>query len=104
MPIPTPGPAGTLNNFIAPLWTDLDPGTTGEVALLLDGSAPYRRLIIDWHIVPNFNQDPPINTFQLVLFEGADCARFLYNDIELPVIVDPMDPEYAVGLENQDGT
>jgi len=104
-PIPMAGSVGTLNDHLAGLWTDLDGSVTGAVSAVLLGSAPFRSLVVEYNALPIFDQPGTVNTFQIILFEGTNCVRYLYNDIELPVITDPlMAPEYVIGVENQDGT
>ena len=104
-PIPTAGSIGTLNDYAGGLWTDLDGSLTGAVSAVLLGNAPFRQLVVEYNALPIFNQPGTSNTFQIVLFEGSNCVRYLYNDIELPTDSgDPLLPDYVVGVENQDGS
>jgi len=104
-PIPTPGSIGSLNDYIGGLWADFDPTQGGSVSAALIGSAPFRTLVVEYNGLQRFNGNNDSNTFQIHLLEGSNCVRFLYNDIQLPVVGEDVDnPVYVVGVENQDGT
>ncbi|MCA9242379.1 MAG: hypothetical protein KDA32_00380 [Phycisphaerales bacterium] len=96
-PIPS---AAIPNRFIAPLWDDFNPGTSGDVFIETRGSAPNRRFIVQWNAVPQFNTTTPLFTFQGILFEGSNAIEFRYLDVA------PETPagDYTIGIENEDGT
>lgn len=68
-----------VNTFIAVYWDDLNPSVGGAVYYEIIGTAPDRRLIVQWQDVPNFGTTDPI-TVQAVLFEGSNNIRLQYLD------------------------
>jgi hypothetical protein len=87
------------NDFIAPLWDDLNPSAGGTIHYQTLGMEPDRRFIAQWTDVPQYaNSDK--NTFQAVLFEGTNCIEFHYGS----VTPESYDGDYTIGIENQDGT
>lgn len=87
------------NDFIAPLWDDLDPNQGGTVHYQTLGTAPDRRFIAQWTEVPQHNLGDA-NTFQAVLYEGTNCVEFRYG-VFTP---ESYSGDYTVGIENQDGS
>ncbi|MCA9243732.1 MAG: hypothetical protein KDA32_07265 [Phycisphaerales bacterium] len=96
-PIPN---AAIPNLFIAPLWDDFNPGTSGDVFVQTLGTAPNRRFIVQWNAVPQFNTTSPLFTFEGILFEGSNAIEFRYSNVA------PETPagDYTIGIENGDGT
>ena len=99
-PIPTPG--GSIDNFIAAYWTDLRTDSTSPTADLFYqvlGTAPDRRLILQWEQVSIFGSTTIRETFQIKLFETSDVAEVHYK-----TVVSPNRNDISAGIENQDGT
>ncbi|MET0734730.1 MAG: S8 family serine peptidase, partial [Microbacterium sp.] len=67
-PTAIPDPA-TPNNFIAPLWTDLNPGAGGtvKVARLTAGADVFT--VVEWEDVPTW--DGELNSFQVWIYAGG---------------------------------
>ncbi|MEP0262891.1 T9SS type A sorting domain-containing protein [Dokdonia sp.] len=67
---------------IVPFWDDFD-DETGDVYWEVLGTAPARRVIIQWDDRPHFPGDTEIDpaTFQLVLFETTNDILFVYDDV-----------------------
>lgn len=67
---------------IVPLWDDFD-DETGDVYWEVRGTAPARRVIIQWDDRPHFPGTTEIDpaTFQLVLFETTNDILFVYDDV-----------------------
>ena len=90
---------------IMPFWDDLCTGTNGKVHFKTIGSAPNRKLIVEWQNM-QITQDsgcagPGTGTFQLWLFESAGTAnqgaiQFVYA--ALPTAA--ADGGYSVGLQS----
>jgi len=95
VPIPSATPPNAL---VAPLWDDFSPGVAGSVTVETLGTAPDRRLIVQWTSVPRFQQ-ADVNTFQAVLFEGSNCIEFRYQVFSAAVSSN----DYTVGVENHAG-
>lgn len=66
--------------YLAPFWDDLNPAAAGKVIYQIKGTAPNRRLIVQWHQVPHYNNIDAI-TFQAVLYEGSNNIEFRYKDV-----------------------
>jgi hypothetical protein len=80
-----PLPSGAEpNGVIAPYWDDLDPSLGGSVYYLLEGEVPNRRLTIEWHDVPYFDEydDGVAATFAVTLFERTSGMKFQYQNVE----------------------
>ncbi|MBW1848910.1 MAG: hypothetical protein JRJ27_17615 [Deltaproteobacteria bacterium] len=77
-----PGSSGyDTDTFIAPFWDDLNPTSAGEVYAMWSGSAPNRRVIIQWEDVPHYSLGSSyIITFQAILYEGSNQILFQYQD------------------------
>ena len=67
------------DNFIAPFWDDLD-SVAGNVYWKTIGTAPNRRVVIEWHDRPHRNGAPGAITFELVLSENGNLA-FQYRNV-----------------------
>jgi hypothetical protein len=97
-PIPS---AVDPNDYIAPLWTDLDPGDgVGQVHHQTTGVAPNRVFVAQWTDVPPFpgpGDGTAESTFQVRLYETSNAIEFRYQEVNL---VGPV----AVGIENATGT
>jgi hypothetical protein len=104
-PLPINRIMGTniTDRFFAPFWDDLDTTHGGEVRWQVKGSAPYRRLIVQWQDVPHYAgavSSPSGATFQIQLWESWNCGLALYADLDFG------DPAYnlgataTVGVEN----
>lgn len=67
---------------IVPFWDDFD-DELGGVFWEIRGTAPLRRVIIQWDDRPHFPGDTEIDpaTFQLVLFETSNDILFVYEDV-----------------------
>jgi hypothetical protein len=91
------------NGLLAPWWCDLDPGYTGQVRYLRQGSAPNRRLTIEWHEVPHSSGPSDGVTFQVTLIESSNEVAFRYQDTSFG------DPDFdrgqdaTVGIEGPNG-
>lgn len=94
---------GGANNLIAPYWDDLNPALTGPgggVYVLLSGTAPYRRVTIEWKQVPHATGTV---SFEATLFESTGEIRFNYKDIIFGVPSLDKGASAVVGVENRNG-
>ncbi len=107
-----PLPYGNGPALIAPFWDDLMGGfysaknSTNGVWYRLEGTAPNRRLIVQWNDV---TQWPGLGeaTFQVILYETTNEIKFQYQDVQFePTFGSSSDngASATVGLQNQDGT
>jgi subtilisin family serine protease len=88
-------PQGTISSFglpdaltiIAPFWQDLFPvrGTAQNVFWEVFGTAPNRKLVIEWRDVRSFSCRSDANAtvkFQVVFAESSDDVTFHYADAQ----------------------
>lgn len=72
--------AGSDFPKISPYWDDLTTGTTGIVHYRLSGSAPNRKLIVEWNVtVPKNIAAAAGVKFQVWLFETSNIIQFVYG-------------------------
>jgi len=91
--------ADTPNNFIAPFWDDLV-SEEGTMYYKLLGSAPHRRLVIEWADVRRYGGSGSL-TFEVVLHEGSNQIVTQYHTLSGA----SADGESAtVGIEDGGGT
>jgi hypothetical protein len=81
-------PSGTTM-AIFPFWDDID-DETGDVYWEVLGTAPNRRLVVQWNARPHYNNIGDM-TFQAVLYETTGEITYVYSD------VDCGDPLYSSG-------
>ncbi len=67
------------NDVIAVFWQDLDPSQGGAVYTLLEGTAPNRRLTVEWSQVPHYFFGDA-GTFEVTLFESSNQILLQYQD------------------------
>jgi hypothetical protein len=91
---------GEPNGVIAPYWDDLIPAFGGSIRYLLSGTAPTRRLTVEWNQVPYFGDFDSTATFQATLFEGGRIG-FQYLDVESGPL--GRGASATVGVESVDG-
>ncbi|HEY3390165.1 MAG TPA: hypothetical protein VGK38_11375 [Prolixibacteraceae bacterium] len=65
---------------IAPYWDDLATGTNGNVQSWVTGTAPNRKLIVQWNVtVPKAAASPANATFQAWLYESTGVIEYVYG-------------------------
>lgn len=95
-------PSGGLpNDLVAVLWDDWNPSAGGAVWSLIEGTAPNRRLTIEWAGVPAF---PAVGaaTFEVTLFESLNQILLQYQDVTVGGSSDN-GATAIVGVENGSG-
>ena len=100
--IPARNPANLL---VAPFWDDLNPaagGTGSGVFTLLQGTAPNRRLTIEWKDVPHY-PDIGAATFEVTLFESSGHILVQYADTEFGHLAFDIGAAAVAGVENGKG-
>ncbi|MFC1896682.1 S8 family serine peptidase, partial [Thermodesulfobacteriota bacterium] len=70
-----------IHTFIAALWGDLNPQTGGAVYWEVKGTAPNRRLIVEWYNVPRFDNIGDC-TYEVILYEGSNEIKLQYKDVD----------------------
>jgi hypothetical protein len=96
--------ANVTDRFFAPFWDDLDTTDGGQVLWQVEGSAPYRRLIVQWQDVPHYvggaGSSPSGATFQIQLWESWNCGIALYADLEFGDMGYDSGNTATVGVQN----
>jgi hypothetical protein len=85
---------------LAPYWDDLRVGTNGVVRFKVIGSAPNRKLVIEWlnMQIPRGNLGQTgAGTFQLWLFETSGVIEFVYGS---GIAVNGINGGYSVGIQS----
>jgi hypothetical protein len=88
------------NDYIAPLWTDLDPVGVGTIVYQTMGTAPNRVFVTQWTDCPPFpgpGDGTQLSTFQALLYETSNAIEFRYQQVNLA-------GDATVGIENALGT
>ncbi|MCF8370986.1 MAG: choice-of-anchor L domain-containing protein [Bacteroidales bacterium] len=103
MPIPNPDPSRPRNAIFA-LYRDWYPGTggNGSIKYYVTGTAPFRKLVVNYVDVPLFSCTNSLGTFQVVLYETSDI-------VDVNIIDGPSCPSWnsgngVLGIQNADGT
>ncbi|MDH5544417.1 MAG: PKD domain-containing protein [Gammaproteobacteria bacterium] len=91
------------NNYIAVLWSDLNPSLNGNIYSAQFGVAPNRKLVISWNDVSVFNGSLNGGTFQAILHEGSNDIVLQYQDVLFGSQADN-GGQATVGIENSDGS
>lgn len=73
-------PSSGMGLGIMPFWDDID-SDTGNVFWEVRGTAPNRRLIVQWYDRPHYSNVGSA-TFQAVLFEATSEITFVYSDLD----------------------
>ncbi|AYQ30944.1 T9SS type A sorting domain-containing protein [Runella sp. SP2] len=85
------------NNLIALAWDDLDPSAGGSINYFTTGSAPNRKLIVNYVGIPIAGSSSPNVTSQIILYETSNLIEIHSTNING---VDPA----TMGIENASGT
>ncbi|MFK7971458.1 MAG: T9SS type A sorting domain-containing protein [Bacteroidia bacterium] len=96
-PIPT---STQVNNMIALAWDDLDPSSGGSIEYFTTGTAPNRKLIVNFLNIQHYNCNSCLVTSQLVLEEGSNSIELHNTRIDS----DGNNATITQGIENSTGT
>ena len=80
---------------IAPYWDDLNTGPNGYSGYKLIGTAPNRKLLIEWILAIPKNSTTNAGRFQVWLFESTNVVQFVYST---GMTVNSGTSGYSVGL------
>ena len=75
-----PAATGLPAPAILPFWDDMD-DETGNVYWEVQGTAPNRKLIVEWYNRPHFN-GVGTATFEAILYETSNAIEFRYLDTD----------------------
>src|SRR5882724_1843737 len=85
---------------IAPYFDDLWTGTNGKVHSKVVGTAPNRKLVVEWlnAQIPRVGAgNPGAGTFQMWLFETTGVVEFVYGS---GIVINSVNGGYTVGLQS----
>jgi len=94
---PIPGVSDLdIYSFIAPFWDDINPG---KIYYEVRGTAPERRIIVQWDDVwHNLSLNESID-FQVVLYETSNEIRFQYQDVDFGSYLVDQGASATVGIQ-----
>lgn len=96
-PLPAGPPGFTPISMIALAWNDLNPGSGGSINYFTTGTAPNRRLVVNFVAVPHFGGSGAPLTGQIVLYEGS-------NNIDIFTNITNDGSTMTQGIQNRGGT
>jgi hypothetical protein len=85
---------------IAPYYDDIWVGTNGQVHFKVVGSAPTRKLVVEWQNMTIPRQGAAttgVGTFQMWLFETTGVVQFVYGS---GIVTNTDNGGYSVGLQS----
>ncbi len=94
----------TPNNYIAPFWDDIVIHQSGDIMYQTIGTAPNRKLVIQFTNMSFWNSPILLGTFQVILYEGSNNIQTQYRSIVDLTSARASGNSATVGLENEDGT
>jgi len=92
--------ASALSGFIMPYWDDMWTGTNGKVHSKVTGSAPNRKLVVEW-----LNQQIPrvgsgntgAGTFQVWIYETTGAIEIVYGN---GMVLNSVNSGASIGIAN----
>jgi len=100
-PIPS---TETPNNFIAPFWDGLEIDDSGDLMYQTVGTAPNRKLIIQYRNMAFEASTILTGTFQVILYEGSNNIQMQYRSVANVAAIRPRGATAVIGIENFTGT
>lgn len=89
--------ANSPNNLISFAWEDLNPSLGGTIEYFTTGSAPNRKLVVNFLNIQHYSGGFPVTT-QLILYETTD--KFEIHTTDMPTD----GGQHTMGAENSDGS
>jgi len=99
--IPTSGGA---NNYIAPFWDDLIIHNTGDIMYQTIGTAPNRKLVVQYTNMSFWSSTVLLGTIQVILYEGSNNIQMQYRSIVDLSSNRASGTSATIGLENINGS
>ncbi|MCK4880538.1 MAG: hypothetical protein KAS82_07755, partial [Bacteroidales bacterium] len=92
------------HNYIAAFWDDLIVHNTGDIMYQTIGTAPNRKLVIQFNNMSFWGSDILLGTMQVILYEGSNNIQIQYRNIVDLVSGRASGNSATIGLENIDAT
>lgn len=102
----TPLPTNSApNNIIAVFWDDLDASSGGHIYYAVIGTAPNRKIVIQWSNMAFNGQTANLN-FQLQILETETATPYylVYGNMTSPDAARATGSDATIGVENSTGT
>ena len=96
--------ASRPDNYIAPFWDDLVVHSSGDIMYQTIGTAPNRKLVVQWSNMSFWTSTVQLGTIQVILYEGSNNIQMQYKSIIDLSSDRASGGEATIGLENVDGT
>jgi subtilisin family serine protease len=96
-----PFPIASPATVIAPFWDDLTFSVAGaNIYYQVLGSAPNRKLVVEWRQFRNYSSNPLLwGTFQVIFYENSSNIRMSYKDTDLGSATYNFGKSATVGLQ-----
>ena len=91
-------------NFIAPFWDDLVIDETGDIMYQTVGTAPNRKLIVQFRNMSFWANPDLLGSIQVILFEGSNEIQIQYRNLINVTVTRTTGSSATIGLENITGT
>ncbi|MDX2432640.1 MAG: MBG domain-containing protein, partial [Bacteroides sp.] len=92
------------DNYIAPFWDDLVIHATGDIMYQTIGTAPNRKLVVQFNNMSFWNSPVLLGTFQVIIYEDSNNIQTQYRSIVDLTSTRASGGSATVGLENLDGS
>jgi hypothetical protein len=92
------------NNYIAPFWDNLVISSTGNVLYTTIGTAPNRKLVVQYKNMTFFSPSIFLGTFSVILYETTNNIQIQYRQIIDKSSDLAHGSSATIGIENSDGT
>jgi hypothetical protein len=92
------------DNYIAPFWDDLIIHETGDILYQTIGTAPNRKLVIQFSNMSFWTSTVLLGHIQVILYEGSNNIQIQYMNIVDRSSDRASGNSATIGLENMDGT
>ncbi|MEA3463031.1 MAG: MBG domain-containing protein, partial [Bacteroidota bacterium] len=95
---------GRPDNYIGAFWDDLMVHSSGDIMYQTIGTAPNRKLVIQFSNMTFWTSTVLLGTIQVILSEGSNNIQMQYKSIVDLSSDRASGGEATIGLENEDGT
>lgn len=105
LPSPNVGADNSHLNTIFACYHDVDPSVffqNGTIKWQVIGSAPCRKLVVNWYNLPQYDCNSKKSTFQCVLYENTNVIEMYIQ--QKPVCSSWEDGQAMIGIQNSAGT
>jgi hypothetical protein len=91
-------------NYIAPFWDDLVIDDSGDIMYQTIGTAPNRKLIVQFRNMSFWANPDLLGSIQVILYEGSNEIQVQYRNLINVTVPRTSGSSATIGLENSTGT